>query len=421
MSWTEPGYFKQADARLARALADQAATAIENARLYDEAQARAREFEALSRADSELFRSLDLNSVLQALVDVSVDVLGAQKSMVSTWDAPSRVMTLRASRNLGDSTLAYICSLFERRTQRLEPRRARDERYDDSLLGVIVTEDPSRASPHLVPIIEAEGIQAMIEIPIFSVGGEPLGFFSVAYTRDHHFAEDEQRLLAALAERAAVAIGNAELYERAQQAASLEERQRLARELHDSVSQALYGIALGARTARTLIDRNPAEAVEPVDYILSLAEAGLTEMRALIFELRPESLETEGLVAAISKQAEAATVRHGLAIDLRLGQEPDVPLPLKETLYRIAQEALNNVAKHAHATSVSIELRPTPAELELTISDDGAGFNPAGEFPGHLGLHSMRERAHKAGGELSIQSTQGRGSTVTARFPSPRS
>jgi signal transduction histidine kinase len=261
----------------------------------------------------------------------------------------------------------------------------------------------------------------MIEIPIFSVGGEPLGFFSVAYTRDHHFAEDEQRLLAALAERAAVAIGNAELYERAQQAASLEERQRLARELHDSVSQALYGIALGARTARTLIDRNPAEAVEPVDYILSLAEAGLTEMRALIFELRPESLETEGLVAAISKQAEAATVRHGLAIDLRLGQEPDVPLPLKETLYRIAQEALNNVAKHAHATSVSIELRPTPAELELTISDDGAGFNPAGEFPGHLGLHSMRERAHKAGGELSIQSTQGRGSTVTARFPSPRS
>ncbi len=138
---------------------------MENARLYDEMRSSARRFEALSRADSELFRSLDLDTVLQALVDVTVDVLGVDKSMVSTWDVDARVMSLRAWRNLGESTLAYICALFDRRTQHLE---SRDEHYDDSLMGVIVTEDPSRAPPHLVPIIEAEGIGSMIEIPVFS-------------------------------------------------------------------------------------------------------------------------------------------------------------------------------------------------------------------------------------------------------------
>src|SRR6266545_7612705 len=354
ISWTEPAYFTPDHARLARVFADQASIAIENARLYEEMRSSARRFEALSRADSELFRSLDLDTVLQALVDVSVDVLETDKSMVSTWDVDTRLMTLRAWRNLGAGTLAYIRDLFNQRTQRLEAPTAKGERYDDSLMAVIVTEDPSRSPPHLVPIIEAEGIGSMIEIPVVSRDGRPLGFFSVAYTTDHHFYESEQRLLVALAERAAVAISNAELYERAQHAASLEERQRLARELHDSVSQALYGIALGARTARTLLDRDPPAAVEPVDYVLSLAEVGLAEMRALIFELRPESLESEGLNAAIRKQVDAVQARHGIHVDFLPCEEPDLPLAVKEAVYRVAQESLTNVVKHSRATEVRV-------------------------------------------------------------------
>jgi signal transduction histidine kinase len=412
----QPGYLRAEHADLLRPLADQAAVAIENARLYAEARQSARRFEALSRADSELFGSLDLDAVLQALVDVTVDVLGADKSMVSTWDDETRVMSLRAWRNLGEPTLAYIRALFNQRTQRLERRNARQEHYDDSLAGVIATEDPSRAAPHLVPIIEAEGIGSMIEIPIFSTDGGPLGFFSVAYTREHHFQDDEQRLLTALAERAAVAISNADLYEQAQRAASLEERQRLARELHDSVSQALYGIALGARTARTQLDRRPEDAAEPMEYVLSLAEAGLAEMRALIFELRPESLETEGLVAAITKQAAAIRARYQMQVECRIGDEPEAPLPLKETVYRITQEALNNIAKHAHATSVEIELTSAPGAISLCVSDNGVGFDPTGEFPGHLGLRSMRERAEKSGGALTIDSAPGKGTTINASF-----
>jgi signal transduction histidine kinase len=120
----------------------------------------------------------------------------------------------------------------------------------------------------------------------------------------------------------------------------LEERQRLARELHDSVSQALYGIALGARTARKRLDSDPSNLAEPLDYVLTLAEAGLTEMRALIFELRPDSIETEGLVAALGRQVAATRARYGVAVNAELADEPEVPVATKEALYRIAQEAM---------------------------------------------------------------------------------
>jgi GAF domain-containing protein len=404
VSWTEPAYFTEDHARLARAFADQAVVAIENARLYEEAQQAARESEALSRADAKLFRSLDLETVLQALVDVTVDVIGVDKSLVATWDSASGVMTLRAARNLGEPAIRAIREMYSR----LLPRMDKPE--------VIVTEDPSQAHPEEKPVVEAEGIQSFIQVPILSGAGSPLGFFSAAYTEAHRFEEREQRLLTALADRAAAAISNADLYERAQQAASLEERQRLARELHDSVSQALYGIALGARTARTLIDRNPAEAAEPMDYVLSLAEAGMAEMRALIFELRPESLETEGLVAAITKQASALEARNNIGVRCELN-EPELPIATKEAMYRIAQEAMTNIAKHAKATSVEISLGSVDSMVRLTVTDDGAGFDTGGEFPGHLGLRSMSERAEKAGGKLTIESSAGAGTTIRAEFP----
>jgi signal transduction histidine kinase len=405
ISWTEPDHFTAEHTRLARAFADQAALALENARHYEDMRGSARRFEALSKADQELFRSLDLDTVLQALVDVTVDVIGVDASMVTTWDVETRIMTLRAWRNFGEPTRAYIRELFNRRTQSMDKPT------------VIVTEDASRAAPHLVPIIEFEGLKSLIEIPVVSSTGRPLGFFGVGYTTEHHFDEAERHLLMALADRAGVAIINAELYERAQQVASLEERQRLARELHDSVSQALYGIALGARTAKTLIERDPSAAAEPVDYILSLAEAGLTEMRALIFELRPESLESEGLVAAITKSADAVAARHGIRMVLDLGEEPAIPIESREALYRICQEAMTNVIKHAQASMIEVKLRHNEGRVTLTVADDGTGFDTDASFPGHIGLHSMRERAERVRGEVNLESTPGRGTCVAASIP----
>jgi signal transduction histidine kinase len=244
-----------------------------------------------------------------------------------------------------------------------------------------------------------------------------IGMLTVSHVVPAYFNPEHARLARAFADQAAIAMENARLFEQAQHGAALEERQRLARELHDSVSQALYGIALGARTARTLLERDPPAVAEPVEYISSLAEAGLTEMRALIFELRPESLEMEGLVAAISKQAAAIQARHGMTIECRLDSEPALALPVKEALYRITQEALHNVVKHAGATSVTVTLDAANGRTSVTIQDNGRGFDPEGDFPGHLGLRSMRERAAKSGGALRIVSGPREGTRVTASFP----
>jgi PAS domain S-box-containing protein len=215
-------------------------------------------------------------------------------------------------------------------------------------------------------------------------------------------------------------IENERLYREARGKAALEERQRLARELHDSVSQALYAIALNASAAEAVRERDPGRLRELIGEVAGLAEAGLAETRALIFELRPESLEREGLVAALEKQAAAVRARHGLDVRCRLGEEPSVSLTVKEVLYRIAQEALQNVVKHARARAVELALADDARGLALRVGDDGVGFDPTGSFPGHLGLGSMRERAAAVGGSVEFESAPGRGTTVVARVPPGR-
>ena len=245
------------------------------------------------------------------------------------------------------------------------------------------------------------------------------GFLRVAYPAGARRDRAEQAFLRAAANQAATAVHNAKRLAAAQGAAALQERQRIARDLHDSVSQALYGIGLGARTARQLVDDRD-EVVEPLDYVLGLAEAGLAEMRALIVELRPEALAEEGLVAALDRQVRAARGRHGLNVDSDLCSEPEVRLQVKEALYRIAQEALHNIIKHADADRVTVSLHDDEDDLQLRIIDDGRGFNATAAFPGHLGLVSMNERADQAGGVLQMSSGPGTGTRLTVTIPRQR-
>lgn len=208
------------------------------------------------------------------------------------------------------------------------------------------------------------------------------------------------------------------LYEQAKELAALQERQRLARELHDSVSQVLYSMSLGAHTVLdTLQEKEYEQAQASTEYVLKLAEAGLAEMRALIFELRPESLEREGLVAALNRQVAVLRTRHKLAVECEVEEEPDLPLEHKEALYRIAQEALHNIIKHARASSVSLRLLVSEDELLLVVRDNGRGFETSGAFPGHLGLRSMQERVARTGGTLSVESAPGQGTTIRVRLP----
>lgn len=252
-----------------------------------------------------------------------------------------------------------------------------------------------------VPLLVQERVVGMIALDRFQPGG---------------FAVEEVRMAVAFAGQAALALENARLYAQAEQVAILEERQRIARELHDSVSQALYGIGLGARTAREALDEHPTEVAESLDYVLSLAEAGLTEMRTLLLELRPEILEREGLVAALAQLAASLRSRYQIEVKTDLCQEPEISSEAKQALYRIAQEALHNVAKHAQANAVELHLCHADHQVVLEVHDNGVGFDPAGSFPGHLGLHSMRERIGRLGGTLSVDSTPHRGTHIRAQL-----
>jgi signal transduction histidine kinase len=151
--------------------------------------------------------------------------------------------------------------------------------------------------------------------------------------------------------------------------------------------------------------------------VLRLADAGMAELRALIFELRPEALEQEGLVAALEKQAAAMRARYGIAVEADLPAAVEASQPVQEALYRIAQEALHNIVKHARASRVTVAVGREGGAVTLRIGDDGVGFDPTGSFPGHLGLRSMAERAEKLGGSFAIESAPGAGSTIRVAIP----
>lgn len=265
-------------------------------------------------------------------------------------------------------------------------------------------------------------IRSWMGVPLIA-RDQVIGMLALHHKEPTFYQPYDASLTLAFANQVAVAIDNARLYEQAQELAILQERQRLARELHDSVSQALYGIALGARTANKLLEQEPdpgnlnGRLKDSIDYMLAQADAGLTEMRALIFELRPESLETEGLVGALERQAVAFQTRHHISIDTAFCDEPIIPLRVKEAFYRVAQEALNNIVKHANASQVAVRLDCDADWLFLEIGDNGSGFDPDGNFSGHLGLTSMRERIEYCAGSLTITSAPGQGTRIVAAAP----
>ncbi len=220
-----------------------------------------------------------------------------------------------------------------------------------------------------------------------------------------------------VAAQAAVAIENARLYERARDEATDEARRHLARELHDSVSQAIYAIVLTTHAAQRRAGRDPARAHEALDTVIELAEAALAEMRALIFELRPEVLADVGLVGALHRQLDGLELRHGLATERDLPDEPGLPFASKQVLLRVVQEALHNVVKHARASRVRVSAWSGQGRLHVKVADDGVGFDPEASFPGHLGHTSMRERLAALGGHLQLASKPGEGTTVELDVP----
>ena len=255
--------------------------------------------------------------------------------------------------------------------------------------------------------------QSELTVPI-TVKGQTIGVLDAQSELLNGFDQIDVEMLQALANQAGIAIENVRLHEQAKKVAVLEERQRLARDLHDSVTQSLYGLNLYAEAAAGHLALGQLDHVKQhLDDIQKTAQESLTEIRLLIYELRPPILEQEGLVAALQNRLYSVESRAELKADLKTNLEKRLPMTVEEGLYRIAVEALNNTIKHAQAKKVEVSLLQDNGIVTMEVSDDGKGFDPSIACQeGCLGILSMQERASVQEWDLHLDSSPGAGTRV---------
>ena len=255
------------------------------------------------------------------------------------------------------------------------------------------------------------GVEQVISIPLMAKG-RLVGSLNLSTNHSRIYPPEQIALLKTIGQQIGVAVENAYLYEQAEQTAIAEERTRLARELHDAVTQTLFSANLIADVIPRLWKRDPEEGMQNLEELRQLTRGALAEMRTLLLEMRPETLARVDLKSLLTQLADAfiGRVRVPVSLDIQGGCE--LTQDVKLVFYRVAQEALNNIAKHSGAQHVEIHLECNPGRMHLLIQDDGLGFDPASITPGHLGIAIMRERASSIGAELKIASQEGQGTTV---------
>ncbi len=247
--------------------------------------------------------------------------------------------------------------------------------------------------------------------------GQPVGVLRLDHREPGHFAQEHVDLVLTLASQAATAVVNARLFSQVQRVAAVEERQRLARELHDSVAQTFYSIGLASHSAKAQLAPGQALVGHRIDHIVELAGAGLTEMKTLIFDLQAEGIRRDGLVLALRHQLDAIAARNDIRIHAVIGNEPEAAIEAKEAMYGIAREALQNVVRHAGATELWLQLDRADDALHMEVRDNGRGFAPEAEGMMTMGLRSMRERAAACAGSVEVVDAPGEGAVVRARIP----
>ena len=442
VNYDEPREFTEEDTSLAMALADQAALAIENARLHEQAAERTRELQSLLGVSGAMTATLDLRQLarvvlekLQQVVEykaASLILIEGEDLVVHDlvvpgldYEGPSAT-GVRFPRSQATNafqtadrppSLAYPCihvAAFPHFWELMDNGQP-------VIVGDALTSDDELTSSYRAAMRDevpaAEFMRSWMAVPL-ALRDRVIGYVGMSSDKPFYFTEKHARLAQAFADHASVAIENARLYEQAQQAAAVEERQRLARELHDAVTQTLFSTSLIAEVVPDLWEAKPELARERLDDLRRLTRGALAEMRTLLVELRPGALTELPLGDLLRQLGEATAGRTSLRIDLQLEAEQRRSLPpeVQVALYRIAQESINNIVRHANANAVRIELRfGLQGEVTMRISDDGRGFD-AGSIPGgHLGVGIMRERAESIGATMSLTSRPGLGTTSSSR------
>jgi GAF domain-containing protein/HAMP domain-containing protein len=409
--------FDESDLVVLQSLANLTAIALEEARLFDAEQRRAEQFRVISEMGAQITSILTVDELLFQIVGLVRNSLGYYHTAIGLiendelviktgvgahWDDPEHQPSrLKVG---GKGVTAWVAATGE---PLLVPDVSQDERY--------------------LLLSESEEIRSEVAVPLRTAAGV-IGVLDVQSNKLHAFDESDLAVLRSVAHQAAIAIENARLYEQAQQAAALEERSRLARDLHDAVTQTLFSASLIGEIVPAVWESDQLEGKQLLQELRQLTRGALAEMRTLLLELRPAALIDTRLDDLLNQLGEAVTGRSGLPVTVTMEGQCDLPPDVHVAFYRIAQEALNNVVKHAGASEVSVALRSstlperterrTQQVVELLVKDDGRGFDPDYSQPDRLGLGIIRERAESIGASVEIRSEPGSGTEVEVVWPS---
>jgi signal transduction histidine kinase len=366
--------------------------------------------EAMNEAVLAIAAERSVERVLQRIVEVARELAGARYAALGIPDGE------------GGFAQFITTGMTEQEVAAMGPLPR-----THGLLGAMLEAEESQRTPDITGDPRFRGwwprthprMRSFLGVPIVSRAGVIAAFYLTDREGADEFSDEDQHLIEMLAAHAALAIESARLYERSRELSAIEERNRLARDLHDSVVQKLFGIVLAARSAGLLLERDSAGAREQVDRLGELAQEAVGELRSLVFQLRPAEVETDGLGPALRKHVEVLRRVHRREIELELSGGTGLAPERATEVFRIAQEALTNALRHSDAAHIAVRLSEPNGRLLLTVEDDGVGFEPgsAALRSRRLGLTSMEERAGALGGRLSVESRPGAGATIGLEVP----
>jgi signal transduction histidine kinase len=371
--------------------------------------------EAVSAAVLAMSRHLEVRDVLQTIVSSARELVGAEYGALGVPDDHGGFAQFVVD-GVSDEQWKAIRPLPRQHgilgvmLREATPQRLTDVRRDPRFEGW------PRAHPELsdfigVPVLDGDEVLGALFLANKAGCDRPDGGCA--------FTEDDEALLRILAAHAAIALTNARLHERSRELTIAGERARIAHELHDAVSQKLFSLRLTAQAAAALVDRDPARAKAELGHVATLAAEAADELRAVVVELRPAALDEDGLVATLRTQVEVLNRAHAARVTFDSHKVRALPAGQEEAVLRVAQEALHNALRHAHAGTVHVALHGNGAGIVLRVTDDGKGFDPSAvrRAGRHLGLVSMRDRAAGAGGTLRVDSAPGRGTVIEMEVP----
>ena len=401
------GSFTSEDQELVETLASQAAVAIENARLYEAATSWSEQLEALNEVGTALASEIELARLLELIARRLRGLIGARLVTIAL-PAGDGTLRIEAADGGGPEIVGVQLERIGSKSGRVLERR-RAERVDSLIADPEVDQEAARRL----------GAHSGLYVPLVAAG-RPIGVI-VAHDKegsDPRFSEADLRLAETFAPRAAVAVDlsarvASDALRRVVEAQELE-RRRLARELHDQTGQELTSVLLGLKAVEEA--KTDQERAEALAAVREQVVETLHDVRRLAVELRPKALDDFGLVAALERLRDTFAEQTGMRVELEAHVGDRLPSDVETALYRIVQEALTNIVKHAQASAVSIVLARSGGTITAVIEDNGRGFTPDGDADG-LGLLGMGERLALLGGKLKVESSRGAGATIVAEVP----